>query len=129
VRLLRFFSGEDTERPDGVALIAAERDRQVREEGWTAEHDDTHTNGELAVAAACYLLDHKIAHPPGNWPFEVEAWKPARRTGETRIDELVKAGAMVAAQIDIHLRDPERHTGKPDCKCKDCLAYDASSPR
>jgi hypothetical protein len=20
-------------------------------------------------------------------------------------------------------------TGKPDCKCKDCLAYDASSPR
>jgi len=38
----------------GVELIAEERSRQINEEGWTAEHDDQHTDGELAEAAACY---------------------------------------------------------------------------
>ncbi|MDD5095446.1 MAG: hypothetical protein PHV74_13865 [Dehalococcoidia bacterium] len=40
----------------GVELIAQERQRQVQEEGWTAEHDKQHQNGELAMAAACYSL-------------------------------------------------------------------------
>lgn len=37
----------------GIDLIAAERQRQIEEEGWTPDHDDQHTNGELALAAAC----------------------------------------------------------------------------
>ncbi len=40
----------------GVELIAEERKRQVEEEGWTAEHDAAHTEGDLAMAAATYLL-------------------------------------------------------------------------
>ncbi len=38
----------------GIELIAQERQRQVSEEGWTAEHDDGHTDQELARAASCY---------------------------------------------------------------------------
>jgi len=33
--------------------IIAERQRQTSAEGWTAEHDDEHTEGEIASAAAC----------------------------------------------------------------------------
>jgi len=44
-----FFRGD----LDGVALIAAERRRQIEAEGWTPEHDDEHTRGQIALAAAC----------------------------------------------------------------------------
>lgn len=33
--------------------VIAERKRQAEVEGWTAEHDDEHDNGEMAVAAGC----------------------------------------------------------------------------
>lgn len=34
--------------------IAKERQRQISKEGWSLEHDDEHTDGSLADAAACY---------------------------------------------------------------------------
>lgn len=34
--------------------VAAERRRQIGVEGWSEEHDDTHSNREMAIAAACY---------------------------------------------------------------------------
>lgn len=98
-----------TDRRDsmnGVEMIAAERQRQVEQEGWTASHDDTHGGGELAQAAACYAWPPprppsvKTAYPE-NWD-----WKPvAHDLGngykpEDRIRELVKAGALIAAEID-----------------------------
>lgn len=106
--------------PDGVALIAAERVRQVSAEGWTPAHDDTHTKGELADAAACYAAAANNAvrgWPPGpaprQWPFESTSWKPAAFGGGTvkdggpnpdippaAIANLVKAGALIAAEID-----------------------------
>lgn len=42
--------------------IAAERQRQVEVEGWTAEHDDKHADGSLAQAAAAKIglnAEHK----------------------------------------------------------------------
>lgn len=36
--------------------IGAERQRQIEVKGWATEHDDQHANGEIAAAAACYLL-------------------------------------------------------------------------
>jgi hypothetical protein len=88
-------------RGTGVDLIAAERLRQVEAEGWTAEHDDEHTTGELATAAACYALPsvHRRfdGGMPAFWPFEMGAWKPSP---DDRIRELVKAGALIAAEID-----------------------------
>lgn len=87
----------------GAELIAAERERQVRSEGWTSGHDATHKRGELAMAAACYLL-HETGNvyfhpaggmPPMAWPWQSAWWKP-----KDRMRDLVKAGALIAAEID-----------------------------
>lgn len=40
----------------GIERIAKERQRQIEEEGWTAEHDEQHTHGELAAVAALYAI-------------------------------------------------------------------------
>lgn len=40
----------------GIELIAAERKRQIEEEGFTIEHDTHQDCGELALAACYYAL-------------------------------------------------------------------------
>lgn len=84
--------------PDGVDLIAQERARQVAEEGWTPEHDDAHIHGELVKAAVTYtyaFTERAPTQPPGNWPWAQRWWKP-----DDRVRNLVKAGALIAAEID-----------------------------
>ncbi len=83
--------------PDGIALIATERSRQLMQEGWTIEHDDEHAGGELALAAASYASGEKLP----SWPWGDNWWKPSRAN---RIRELQKAGALIAAEIDRLLR-------------------------
>lgn len=86
---------------DGVSLIAAERDRQVNEEGWTDEHDDQHANESLSVAAACYALPTNLRFTIMHlWPWARKWWKPS----PDRIRDLTKAGALIAAEIDRGLR-------------------------
>lgn len=82
----------------GIKLITAERERQISEEGWSLEHDDQHANAEMASAARCYLghalgLEYGL---PRQWPWNREWWKPA----PSPISDLVKAGALIAAEID-----------------------------
>lgn len=83
----------------GVSLIASERDRQIRSEGWDAAHDDAHDDDTLLAAALCYateaLAESSECIPPSEWPFDAEWWKPG-----TRARMLVKAGALIAAQLD-----------------------------
>lgn len=81
----------------GVELIAAERERQKAVEGWTEAHDDEHRFGELAEAAVCYAMPDKLELPGDVWPFDQGWWKP---TPKDRVRELVKAGALIAAEID-----------------------------
>lgn len=85
-------------RPNGVELIARERVRQVQVEGWTPTHDAGHNDGDLALAAVCYIESGHLTMvpPPDDWPWEPEWWKPS----EDRIRNLVKAGALIAAEID-----------------------------
>jgi hypothetical protein len=94
----------------GIELIAVERQRQVDVEGWTPKHDDEHKYGELAQAAQayCYAAIHQAVHGaddmdflkllpnsfPKNWVSEW--WKPS----PDPIRNLVKAGALIAAEID-----------------------------
>jgi len=103
----------------GVELIAAERQRQIDAEGWTPEHDDEHTLGEMAAAGACYALlgtrwrDSAVLGAPLVrsilWPWDDEWFKPTDYpeppyTPDVHIDrhvrDLTKAGALIAAEID-----------------------------
>jgi len=92
--------------PAGAERIAAERRRQVEAKGWTPDHDDRHPGEELAAAAVCYAVppDLRDTRPdtiPDLWPFEDSSWEP---TPDDRVRELVKAGALIAAEIDRLLR-------------------------
>lgn len=84
----------------GVELIAAERQRQITTEGWTAEHDQKHDQGQLVDAAVCYLVPTDDDVHDWYWPWARSWWKP---TPDDRIRELVKAGALIAAEIDRRL--------------------------
>jgi hypothetical protein len=104
----------------GIELITAERQRQVEKEGFDSEHDDQHHN-DLALAAGCYV-DHVVGRAwvvsdpdlgidayqmetlPDNWPddWDEKYWKPTRP-----VRDLVKAGALIAAEIDRRLRAGE----------------------
>lgn len=107
----------------GIALIKAERERQMRRttkfedgEGWSLEHDDGHTDKELIRAALCYvdqylrlghfpvafeggLMRYKKTVPPPRWPWDESYWNP-----QDPMRDLVKAGALIAAEIDRLLR-------------------------
>lgn len=71
--------------------VAAERQRQITGEGWSAEHDDQHTRGELVGAAICYARGWIAAE----WLWSLAWWKPKNR----RYD-LVRAAALLIAEID-----------------------------
>lgn len=84
----------------GVELIAEERKRQVEVEGWTMEHDKSHNCGELSDMAVCYALrPYWRSRLPLNliFPFDEVYWKPS---SNDRVRDLVKAGALIAAEID-----------------------------
>lgn len=85
---------------EGITLIAYERQRQIAQEGWSLSHDDAHTTGQLISAAAAYqihsLLGLYADDPPLMWPWDKSWWKPS----EDPIRNLVKAGALIAAEID-----------------------------
>ncbi|CAM7343316.1 Ead/Ea22-like family protein [Klebsiella michiganensis] len=82
-----------------AADVLAERQRQISFEGWTPEHDDKHSDGEMALAASSYALyAHKRPIAPAipyNWPWEPEWFK---QQGARR--DLVKAGALILAEIE-----------------------------
>lgn len=95
----------------GVDLIAAERTRQIEEEGWTPEHDAQHRGSALAWAAACYAAPVPIYRQerlaagtsfldPWPWRYGGQDKRNAAPTPDERLRELVKAGALIAAEID-----------------------------
>lgn len=89
--------------PQAWLDVQAERRRQITAEGWTPEHDDEHSHGQIARAAACYALAGSSAPNDGTaallvslaWPWDQQWWKPtsARR-------DLIKAGALILAEIE-----------------------------
>lgn len=126
----------------GITLISAERERQLSAEGWTAEHDDGHDDGSLALAACCYAAPVKLFqridyadgvsyHDPWPWGhggrgaggnpdkrFRGTAGNvlpdPESYTDEQRLDLLIKAGALIAAEIDRLLRLTPSPEGRED---------------
>lgn len=120
-------SVRDGLRHSGAERIMTERLRQLIREGWTHDHDDEHTEGELALAAVCY------AYPPPRpasikrlWPWDHAWWKPTLPEGgaasseeekiKARMRDLEKAGALLAAEIDRlarRLRRLKEHKPEP----------------
>lgn len=93
----------------GVELIGLERYRQITQEGYDASHDDEHIDGELRDAAVCYCMtcdDYPSEMEPNQsiWPWDSIHWKPS----EDPIRNLVKAGALIAAEIDRLKRKEEQ---------------------
>jgi hypothetical protein len=106
--------------PEGSAKdVLEERKRQISQEGWTPEHDNTHKHGELAMAAALYASPRVgLCIPVVNndgvsfddpWPW----WKDTKATGRSstyrarawwkpkdRRRDLVRAAALILAEIE-----------------------------
>ncbi len=84
----------------GVKRIAKERQRHMEIEGWTPEHDDAYHNSELLRAALCYvnwnIAGTRLSVTSGMWPWDLSWWKPS----DSKIRNLEKAGALIAAEID-----------------------------
>lgn len=93
----------------GASMITAERYRQVMDEGFTADHDDMHGCGDLLSAGICYAKaaefmtnrspnewEQVAKQVPDEWPWDPSWWKP----DADPIRNLVKAGALIAAEID-----------------------------
>lgn len=80
-----------------VGRVLAERMRQVIGEGYTAARDDSYVNGELLMAASCYVLrstGRPVARSTFHWPFPMDAFKA---DGSER--DLVKAMALILAEM------------------------------
>ncbi len=95
-----------------IELIGNERLRQMIEEGFDSGHDNQHHNGELLKAAISYglaaIMQDRQSYPDSVrdtlnktaeqlWPWDLSWWKPTPRD---RVRQLVKAGALIAAEID-----------------------------
>lgn len=89
--------------PQAWLDVQAERRRQITAEGWTPEHDDEHSHGQMARAAACYALAGSSAPNDGTaallvslaWPWDEQWWKPS-----TARRDMVKACALGLAEIE-----------------------------
>ncbi len=98
----------------GDELIAIERTRQIRQEGYLPAHDDEHVNQELAQAARCYvavaldpdLVPRIFSQELGigvYWPWEPDWFKPSLKEEPGVVDRvrcLVKAGALFLAEAE-----------------------------
>ena len=94
----------------GASMIARERRRQIEEEHFTTDRDiEEHPRGQLIEAALCYLSEAQLQRKSPNrlWPWARRWWKPG-----DPIRMLVKAGALIAAEIDRRLA-VERNEAKP----------------
>lgn len=107
-----------TAKKTGVQIIADERARQMDAEGHSAESDDAHDRGELALAAICYAArdgDVYLRYDDDDeirfvdpWPWSAtDDKRPRDAAGRLKVPadkqyvrNLAKAGALIAAEID-----------------------------
>lgn len=117
----------------GCASICKERARQIEVEQFLPSIDRrSYQDGQLASAAACYAMpgyrrEQGPLGVPLMWPWDNMWWKP---TPDTRNRELEKAGALVAAEIDVltdnPVKEPFKGCGEPATLCgcmskEDCV--------
>ena len=79
--------------------IIAERNRQI-ELGYDAEHDDEHTNNQLARAAASYAVGGGLFKIQLNVPLQVWPYQWYYEDEKTEREKLVIAAALLVAEIE-----------------------------
>jgi hypothetical protein len=87
-----------------IEEIAAERQRQIEQEGWTPAHDNQHDAGEMADAAACYAMTTEIRNLTAlGMPLRLLVW-PSSWSGwwkpKDRRRDLIRAAALIVAEIE-----------------------------
>lgn len=87
-----------------VQLLVKERARQIDVEGFATTHDDEHTDGSIAAAAASYAMfaanvaqSREWRQAPVSWPWEASSWKVEEGDAKSA---LVKAGALILAELE-----------------------------
>lgn len=106
----------------GINDVSEERLRQITEEGFNSERDDTYLPGTLGSAGASYALaavaqliygpdsEKEVSRAPDYWPWGQDTWNPVdpRRN-------LVKAAALLIAEIDrIDRREASEKIAAPE---------------
>lgn len=99
---------DDSWKAAGISHVALEvleeRQRQITEKGFTPEHDDQWTHGQLAGAAGSYALFSIFSDStraglqfsvPEMWPWDDEWWKPKGRRRD-----LIRAAALIIAEVE-----------------------------
>lgn len=101
----------------GMTRISTERMRQGLVEGWSPDHDDEHTKGELATAASIYAMAAGMLLTEGTtveavkatiieqpwrfgWPWDA-SWLKLDGGPERCLE---KAGALCASELDRLMR-------------------------
>ncbi len=92
----------------GALRILIERYRQIDQIGYSPEVDLSNystASSELLEAADCYMFSNCYENDgiPEEWPWEDDDYKG----GIDRIQDLVRAGALIAAEIDRLLLEVE----------------------
>ena len=94
-------------RLNGAGLIAAERLRQIKEEGYSSIRDDEYRDEQLVDAAmVCAVSAVKVNLKAFFQQFWPKGWDKSwcKKKTDHRITQLIKAGALLAAEIDRLLR-------------------------
>ncbi|WP_228267194.1 hypothetical protein [Acinetobacter soli] len=100
-----------TEYTKAALDVIGERNRQIEQEYYSIEHDDSYQMNELTRAAASYVINvvsrgwvfnsaygpeaYQSEEVPDLWPWLDEYWKPKNPRRD-----LVKAAALIIAEID-----------------------------
>lgn len=103
-----------------LELVKAERQKQINKYGYTPEHDDEHTDGSIADAAACYAsTKNQLFIPIGKdieehkalirlWPWEPKYFKKSEKSRE---DQLITSAAMLMAEYERIVRFRQKLNG------------------
>lgn len=84
---------------NGIELVDQERSRQCNK-GFTAEHDDQHTDGSLIEASRQILNDFEVSPDDyDEWPSELR-FNVRGKYGDDPIHRLVIAAALIVAEIE-----------------------------
>lgn len=86
----------------GVELIAEEREKQIKKHGYNVSHDYDYKDKELLYAALAYLKQSIFgnalqteSYAFEDWPWDMKYWH-----NDGYIENLKKAGALIAAELD-----------------------------